>query len=529
MQKRVRTFSLALAASLVLVATAGAAEQPKTIKAVMSGALNNLDPIQTTADATLVHGMLVYDTLFSWDENLVAKPQMVDSYTVSDDKLTYTFTLREGLKWHDGQPVKAEDCVASLQRWSTRDTLGQRIAELTSDVSVVDGRTFRIVLKAPFGYLLDALAKTGSNWPIMMPKRLAQTSPSEQVREAIGSGPFKFVREEWVPGSKAVYVKNNDYVPRDEPASGTAGGKVAKVDRVEWIVMPDQQTAQAALMNGEIDLIEAPQADFIPMLSGTQGVKVETTATFGIQGILRMNHLQQPFDNAKARQGLQALVNQETYLRAIVGNPEFYQVCNSIFVCGSPLETQSKRTYADDKARVEAAKQLFKEAGYQGEPIVILNPTDSALSSSAALVTAQLMREAGLNVDVQSMDWASVVARRPNKGKPSEGGWNIFISNQSGMTASNPLTNLGLAATCEKAWFGWPCDGKIEALRDKFASAETLEERRDIAQALQDQADESVPYISFGQWSQPIAYRSDRLSNILKLPNSFVFWNIAVK
>lgn len=529
MKQLTRTFSLAVAVGLAFAGSSAAAEQPKAIKAVMNAALTNLDPIQTTSDISLLHGMMVYDTLFSWDQDLVARPQMVESYTLSDDKLTYTFTLREGLKWHDGKAVKAEDCVASIQRWWVRDTLGQRIAALATDISVLDDRSFRIVLKAPFGYLLDALAKTGSNFPAMMPKHLAQTSPSEQIRDAVGSGPFKFLREEWVPGSKTVYVKNKDYVPRNEPSSGTAGGKVAKADRIEWLVMPDQQTAQAALMNGEIDFIETPQADFIPMLRDTRGVKVETTATFGIQGILRMNHLQPPFDNVKARQGMSALVNQETYLRSIIGNPDFYQVCDSVFVCGSPLQTRSKLTYASDKARVETAKRLFQEAGYKGEPIVILNPTDSALSSAAALVTAQLMREAGLNVDLQSMDWASIVARRPNKGKASEGGWNIFISNQSGMTAANPLTNLGLAATCEKAWFGWPCDEKIEALRDEFATASTLDERRRIAQALQDRADESVPYVPFGQWTQPIAYRSDRLSDILKLPNAFAFWNIGVK
>lgn len=529
MKQLSRNIALALAMGLALAAPAGAAGEARPLKAVMNAALTNLDPIQTTSDISLLHGMMVYDTLFSWDQDLVAKPQMVESYQLSDDKLTYTFTLREGLKWHDGQPVKAEDCVASIQRWWVRDTLGQRIAALATDISVIDDRSFRIVLKAPFGYLLDALAKTGSNFPAMMPKRLAQTSPSEQIREAVGSGPYKFVSAEWVPGSKTVYVKNTDYVPRNEPPSGTAGGKIAKAERIEWLVMPDQQTAQAALMNGEIDFIETPQADFIPMLREAKGVKVDTTATFGIQGILRMNHLQPPFDNVKARQAMAALVNQETYMRAIVGNPDFYQVCDSVFVCGSPLQTHSKLTYASDKARVETAKRLFQEAGYKGEPIVILNPTDSALSSAAAMVTAQVMREAGLDVDLQSMDWASIVARRPNKGKPSEGGWNIFISNQSGMTAANPLTNLGLAATCEKAWFGWPCDEKIEALRDEFATASSLDDRRRIAQALQDRADESVPYISFGQWTQPVAYRSDRLSGILKLPNAFAFWNIAVK
>ena len=529
MKHLIKKLALALTCAGLLAAAPAQSAEKKVIRAVMHAALTNLDPIQTTADITLYHGMMVYDTLFSWDKDLAVKPQMVDTYSISKDKRTYTFKLRSGLKWHDGQPVKAEDCVASIKRWWVRDNVGQRIAELATSITVIDDSTFKLMLSEPFGYTLDALAKTGSNVAFMMPKRLAEIGTQDQIREAIGSGPFKFVREEWVPGSKTVYVKNEAYVPRQEPSSAAAGGKIARADRVEWIVMPDQQTAQAALINGEIDYIEAPQADFIPMLRQAKGITVKTTVTYGNQGIIRLNHLQPPFDNVKARQGMLALVNQETYLRTIIGDADFYKVCPSIFLCGSALETKSKLAYGDDKSRIQAAKRLFQEAGYKGEPIVLLNPTDSALSSAAALVTAQLMREAGLNVDVKSMDWGAIVARRPNKGKPSEGGWNIFISNQSGMSASNPLTNLGLAANCEKAWFGWPCDSKIEALRKDFTKAETLPERRKITQALQDRYEETVPYVAFGQWTQPTAYRSDKLSDILVLPNFTAFWNIVVK
>lgn len=529
MKHLIGELALALGVAGLLGAAPAQAAEPKVIRAVMHAALTNLDPIQSTADITLLHGMMVYDTLFSWDQDLVAKPQMVDTFSLSKDKLTYTFKLRSGLKWHDGQPVKAEDCVASIKRWWVRDNVGQRIAALATSLTVVDDNSFKLVLSEPFGYTLDALAKTGSNVAFMMPKRLAEIGPQEQIRDAVGSGPFKFVREAWVPGSKTVYVKNEAYVPRQEPSSAAAGGKVARADRVEWIVMPDQQTAQSALINGEIDFIEAPQADFIPMLRQTKGVAVKTTVTYGNQGIIRLNHLQPPFDNVKARQGMLALVNQETYLRAIIGDPALYKVCPSLFICGSSLQTKSGLSFGDEKNRIQTAKRLFQEAGYKGEPIVLLNPSDSPLSSGAALVTAQLMREAGLNVDVKSMDWGAIVARRPNKGKPSEGGWNIFISNQSGMSASNPMTNLGLASNCEKAWFGWPCDSKIEDLRKDFTKAETIEERRKIAQALQDRAEETVPYVWFGQWTQPIAYRSDKLSEILVLPNFTAFWNIVVK
>src|SRR5438093_4660641 len=244
-----RTFRTMAAAALALSlvpAPAGAQSAAKTLRFIPQADLRSIDPIWTTAYVTRNFGYLVFDTLFAVDKDFKPQPQMVDRWTVSDDRLSYSFTLRDGLKWHDGQPVRAADCVASLQRWSKRDTLGQKLMEAVDKITADNDTSFTIKLKSPFPLLLDAIGKLSSNVPFMMPERLAKTDAFQQVPEAIGSGPFKFVKEEWNPGNKAVFVKNTDYVPRKEPPSLAAGGKVAKIDRVEWLYIPDVATAAAA-------------------------------------------------------------------------------------------------------------------------------------------------------------------------------------------------------------------------------------------------------------------------------------------
>src|SRR6478735_2333553 len=238
--------------ALIAVATTAGAQQ-KVLKFIPQADLRILDPIATTAYITRNHGYMVYDTLFAMDEKFQVKPQMLDKYEMSKDKLTYTFTLRDGLKFHDGAPVRSADCIASIERWAKRDVFGQRLAELTEAWTAVDDKTFRLKLKKPFAYVLEALGKPSSNVPFIMPERIAKTDAFTAITDATGSGPFKFVKEEWVPGSKVVYVKNTDYVPRKEPPSWAAGGKVVKVDRVEWIYIPDAATAAAALNAGEVD------------------------------------------------------------------------------------------------------------------------------------------------------------------------------------------------------------------------------------------------------------------------------------
>ncbi len=227
--------------------------QQKVLKFIPQADLRILDPITTTAYITRNHGYMIYDTLFATDAKFQVQPQMVDKYELSNDKLTYTFTLRDGLKFHDGAPVRSADVIASIDRWSKRDALGQKMAESTEAWTAVNDKTFTLKLKKPFPLALEALAKPSSNVPFIMPERIAKTDASTNITEPIGSGPFKFVKEEWVPGSKVVYVKNTDYVPRKEPPSWAAGGKVVKVDRVEWIYIPDSATAAAAINASESD------------------------------------------------------------------------------------------------------------------------------------------------------------------------------------------------------------------------------------------------------------------------------------
>src|SRR3954463_1161433 len=325
-------FSLSAALSSQAIAAG------KTITAVMHSDLRIIDPGFTTAYITRDHGYMIYDTLLATDSNFKIQPQMAD-WKVSDDKLTYTFTLRDGLKWHDGAPVTAEDCVASLKRWGRNDNMGQKLMDFTASIEPVDARTFALKLKEPYGLVLESIGKPSSYTPFMMPKRLAETPAGQQIKEQIGSGPFKFVQAEFQPGVKAVYEKNKDYVPRKEPASWTSGGKVVKVDRVEWVTMPDAQTAVNALQSGDIDFMENLPFDMLPVLEANKDLKIDVLNKFGFQTLGRMNFLYPPFDNVKVRRAAFLAMKQQDVLDALVGNAKYQKVCGALFICGTPLET----------------------------------------------------------------------------------------------------------------------------------------------------------------------------------------------
>ncbi|MCC2662734.1 MAG: transporter substrate-binding protein, partial [Geminicoccaceae bacterium] len=333
-----RVVGIALAAAL---ACPGAAAAETTLRVVPQADLKILDTVFTTANITSNHGYMIYDMLFSLDENLEPQPQMVGSYERSDDGLLWTFTLRDGLRFHDGSPVEGEDVAASIKRWAARMVAGQTMMSFAEDVVATDPDSFEIRFEKPFGPVLNTLASPEN--PLFIHRlEEAGTDPNEQIDEAIGSGPFKFVREEWQPGNKVVYVKNEDYVPRDEPPSGFAGGKVAKVDRVEWIYIPDQNTAVQALVTGEVDMIEIPPTDFLPILAASPDITVKTIDRIGTQAIMRPNHLIPPFDHPAARQALLYLAgDQSAYLAAMIGNPEYEVPCWAVFVCGTPLESKA--------------------------------------------------------------------------------------------------------------------------------------------------------------------------------------------
>ena len=516
---------LALAASMFGLASAATAESVLKVKFLTPA---TFDPIWTTSYAVRMLSFMVYDTLFGVDDQFRPQPQMVESWRTSDDGLVYTLKLRDGLKWHDGDPVTAEDCVASIRRWAARDLMGQKLMASTKTLEAVDDKTFRLTLAKPFGPVIDALGKLSSNVAFMMKKAQASTDPFTQVTEVIGSGPFKFVKEEYRPGAKIVYVKNPDYKPRAEPARNTSGGKVARVDRVEVINIADPQTAASALMSGEIDILVDPIPDLQLMLKAAKGVAVEIFDPFGLQTMIRLNHLNPPFDNVKARQAVLWAVDQEMHLRAVAGSdPSRYKVCHTIFVCGGPLENDAGAEPLK-KMDLEKAKRLLEESGYKGEEVVLMQTTDDPTINAQTPVAVQALRRLGLNVKVQAMDWATLLKRRAVDKPVADGGWNMYVNWFGGLDMLSPITHTPLAANCKGAWFGWPCDEKIEALREAFVQERDEAKRKTLARELQTRALEVVTYVPLGTIYQPVAYRSDRLEGLVKSPAP-LFWNVSKK
>jgi peptide/nickel transport system substrate-binding protein len=512
---------LALGAALAMPSLADA----KTITAVMHSDLRVTDPIITTAYITRDHGYMVYDTLLATDSNFKIQPQMAD-WKVSDDKLTYTFTLRDGLKWHDGAPVTAEDCVASLQRWGKRDGMGQKLMSFTASIEATDAKTITLKLKEPYGLVLESIGKPSSVVPFMMPKRIAETPADKAISEQIGSGPFKFMQAEFQPGVKAVYEKNKDYAPRKEAPSWTSGGKVAKVDRVEWITMADAQTAVNALQSGDIDFMENPSFDILPVLAANKDLKIEALDKIGFQTVGRMNFLYPPFDNLKVRRAAFLALNQKDILDAMVGNPEYYKLCGAIFMCDTPLASEAgSETLVKGNGKAEA-KKLLAESGYDGTPIVIMAPGDVVTLKAQPIVAAQLLREAGFKVDVQATDWQTVVTRRASQKPPKEGGWNMFFTNWSAADVINPIASLPTSGKGKNgAWFGWPEDAKLESMRDAYARSTSPDEQKKIAADIQAYVLEQVIYLPLGQYKAPSAWRKS-LSGVLDGPATPVFWNV---
>src|SRR5947208_11662764 len=500
----------------------------KTLRFIPQADLRSIDPIWTTAYVTRNFGYLVFDTLFSLDKDFKPQPQMVDRWTVSDDKLSYRFTLRDGLKWHDGQPVRAADCVASIERWGKRDTLGQKLIEAVGEIQANDDKTFVIKLKAPFPLILDALGKLSSNVPFMMPERLAKTDAYQQIPEAIGSGPFQFVKEEWVPGNKAVFVKNADYVPREEAPSFASGGKVAKVDRVEWLYIPDTSTAASALNAGEADWYEQPPADLVPLFAASKDITVTTVDPLGNHGILRFNHIQPPFNNPKLREAVLNLVDQKDYMGAAAGDPKYWKTCAALFGCGTPFETNAGADALLSGPNLATAKRLIQGAGYKDEKIVLLSATDQSIVHGQALVTLDALRKAGLNVELQANDWGTLITRRTSKEPVEKGGWSIFHTWTAAPDFFSPAVNLPLRANGEKAWFGWPTDPKIEELIHAWLDAPDLAAQKKLAADIQVEAyTNDVPYVPTGQFVAPTAYRKN-LEGIIIAPVVFL-WNVEKK
>jgi len=497
----------------------------RTVKAVMHADLRVLDPIWTTANITAYHGAMIYDTLFGLDGNFAPQPQMVSKWGLSDDKLTYTFELRDGLKFSDGAAVTAADCVASVRRWAARSGGGQTMMARVKDTPVVDDKTFRIVLSEPYGLVIDSLSTISTSLCYMMRKKDAETDPNQQVRETVGSGPFLYNRDETRPGNRHVYDRNPNYVPRKEPPSAMAGGKVVKLDRVTFENIADEQTALSALQAGEIDFYEVPPQDLIDELKTDKNLTVEVLNKTGHIAFMRLNCLHPPFNNVDARRAMLYLAKQEDVMRAIFGQSKSWQSCGSYFACGTPMTNDVNTEWFKHGLDIAKAKELFQKAGYDGRPVVVLQATDHYLANPAGLFAAQWMRQAGINVDLAAMDWGALISRRAVKKPPAEGGWNTFSTTVTGITFADPVAFTGQAANGEKAWFGWPTNELQEKLRNKWATAPTLQARQEVAKELQQNGWDFVPHVILGQFFRNSAWRKN-LTGVIAMPEVVGFWNM---
>lgn len=528
-----RTFIKAGAGAGVIAAT-GSLSAPaqsqgaaaKTLRFVPQANLANFDPIWGTQYVVRNAAALVWDTLYGVDANLTPQRQMVESEEVSSDGLTWTFKLRPGLKFHDGAPVLARDCVASLVRWSARDPMGLMIRAIQDELVAVDDRTFRWKLKKPYPKMLFALGKNNSPCSFIMPERIAKTDPFQQITEYVGSGPMKFVRGDWVPGARAVFEKFADYQPRSEAASWLAGGKRMLVDRIEWIIMPDPATASAALQNGEVDWWENPIADLVPVLRRNRNIRVDIGDPLGNIGAFRMNHLHPPFNDVRARRAVLAAMSQEDYMRAIVGDDNaLWKPIPGFFTPGTPLYTEEGGDILKGPRNLDLAKKLLAESGYAGQPVTCLVAQDQPALKAMGDVTADLLKKIGFTLDFVATDWGTVGSRRAQKTPPGQGGWQMFHTWHAGADCVNPASYTAVRANGDKAWFGWPDVPAVEKEVEAWFDAKDLNEEKAAIARLNKAALDNVVYAPTGFFLAYTAWRSN-VSGIVKGPLPF-FWNVS--
>jgi peptide/nickel transport system substrate-binding protein len=519
-----RTFLKASAATAIPASFAIA--QPasaRTLRFVPQANLSLLDPVFTTAQPTVNHGWAIYDLLFGVNARLEPKPQMAEGYTVSEDDRTYVIKLREGLKFHNGEPVRAQDCAPSLKRWAARETIGQTIWQYVDECSAVDDRTLKITLKRPIPIFIQAIARGGASVAFIMPEHVAKTDPFKQITDTTGSGPYRFLPDEFVPGAHVAYARNTAYVPRQEPAEWMTGGKVAHFDRIEWRIIPDSGTASAALQAGEVDWYEQVEPDLVPLLRRNTDIHIGLHNPTGYNGVLRFNHLHPPFNNVAVRRAVMMAVRQADYMAAVTGGDETaYRTCASMFPCGSQYgqEVGAQAMQGD----IGKAKAILRESGYNGEKAVLLNPTDLTTVGPFGNVTYDLLRNIGMNVEMVATDWGTVVQRRVSREPVEKGGWSILHTWAPSTIRYTPVEHSQIRGLGPTAWFGWYKDDTIEALTRRFVEASSPAERDATVLEIHRRAFEMVPCVPLGTFQIRTAYRRN-LTGVIEATGPY-FWNV---
>ena len=514
----------AAAGALPRVATAQPA-QNRVLKMVPQANLTSLDPIWTTANITRNHGHRIYDSLYGLDANFAPQPQMAEGHVVEDDGKRVTITLRQGLKFHDGQPVRAQDVVPSINRWMKRNPFGQKLATVVDALEVVDDRRLRFRLKRAFPLLFKALGQVSNSPAFIMPERLANTDPFQQVREAIGSGPFRFKADEFNSGSLVVYERNRDYVPVPSGTpSLTAGPKIAHFDRVEWHIIVDAATAAAAIQTGEIDWYEQPPPEIQQLLRRNRNVTVEAIDPLPLTGILRFNHLHAPFNDKKLRQSILPAISQEDFMQAVVGtDPSIYRTGVGLFTPGTPLANDAGLAPLSGPRSLDRAKALMREAGYTNQPMRLIGPTDILAPAAMTQVGADLVRRLGYNADIVLTDWGTTVTRRASREPVDRGGWSMLFTAFSSVDFADPAAHFPMRGNGTGAWFGWPSVPKLEELRDAWFEAPDLATEQRLAREMQTVAMDELPYIPVGSYLSMTALRRNLTGRV---PGLALYWGI---
>jgi peptide/nickel transport system substrate-binding protein len=500
------------------------AAQATTLRFMPQVDLAYLDPVFSTAYATRNHGYLVFDTLYGVDAGFNVHPQMVEGHVVENDGKLWLLTLRPDLTWHDGAPVLARDCVASIRRWAKRDPFGEALMAATEELTAPDDRTIRFRLRRPFPLLPAALGKPGAPMPAMMPERLAQTDPFQQVTEMVGSGPFRYVAAERVPGAANVYARFEGYKPREGGTpEWTSGPKVVHYDRVVWSTQPDAGTAASALMAGEQDWMEYGFHDMLPLLRRSRQVKIATLDSTGMLSMLRINHLQPPFNNPAIRRALFGAVDQTAYMQAITGDDQaMYRTPSGFFATGTPMATDAGLDILKGPRDYDRVKREIVAAGYKGEKVVLLVPADSVGLKAQGDIAADMLKQAGMNVDYLATDWGTLLSRRNKKDPVENGGWSAFVSTWAGPDWLNPAVHLSLRGT-GNSYPGWSVSERTEALRSAWFEAPDLAAQQEICRQIQQVSLEEVPFYPLGNYIQPTAHRT----SITGVLNGFsTFWNV---
>ncbi|UFN47713.1 ABC transporter substrate-binding protein [Roseomonas sp. OT10] len=521
---RRRTLIASAAATLAAPRIAGA-QRASVLRFVPQSDLALLDPVQTTAAITRNHGLMVFDQLYGVDANLQPQPQMAEGHTIDQDGKRWTIRLREGLRFHDGEPVRARDCAASVRRWGKRDTFGLALMAATDEIETPDDRTLVFRLKRPFPLLADALGKSNSNICVMMPERLAQTDPSRAVPEMIGSGPYRFVAGERVAGAQVVYERFRDYAPRPGgEASFLAGPRRAHFDRVEWRIIPDAGTAAAALQSGEVDWWEQPAIDLLPLLRRNAALRVDLVESYGFFSLLRPNHLHPPFDNPAIRKALLGAFVQADFMQAVVGdNRALWKDNVGFFLPGSPMASDVGLSALPKRADFDTVKRDLQAAGYKGERVVFLVPTDFQTVNAMSEVAGDALRRSGINLDYQAMDWGTALQRLASQEPLDKGGWSLFSTWSLGAGVASPAAHAYIRGSGRSATFGWFGSDRMEALRNAWLEASDLDTQKRICRDMQALAFEEVPFYPTGFFTQATALRSDLTGLVKGAP---LFWGI---